>query len=194
MAEQDRRIRRTRRLLTEALISLILEQGYQRTTVQDILERADIGRSTFYAHFRDKDDLLLSGFTALREELRQQLAASPSGTESADPTAPAAAVFAYAHRHQRVFRALCGRQGGQLVTRHLHRMLVDLVREQLPPELPDAGGPVPVDVVAEYYASGTLGLLGWWVDQGFPHDPGRLARMHRAVALPGLLAGAAPVA
>src|SRR5690349_21251623 len=57
----DRRVQRTRRLLHEALLSLIHEKRYEVITVQEILDRADIGRSTFYMHFKDKDELLFSG-------------------------------------------------------------------------------------------------------------------------------------
>src|SRR3954469_23951916 len=72
--QQDRRVRRTRRLLREALLALVLEKGYEAVTVQDVLDRADVGRATFYAHFRDKDDLLISGADELRESLRLQMA------------------------------------------------------------------------------------------------------------------------
>ena len=64
-ATTDRRVRRTRQLLRDALMELTLERGYDRITVQDILDRADIGRSTFYSHYRDKDDLMVSEFEAL---------------------------------------------------------------------------------------------------------------------------------
>ena len=70
--KRTRRILRTRRLLHEALVSLILEKGYADITVQDILDRANVGRSTFYAHFRDKEDLLLSGFDRLVEEFQME--------------------------------------------------------------------------------------------------------------------------
>src|SRR4029079_15081989 len=56
----DRRVARSRRALKEALTDLILEQGYESVTVQDVMDRADVGRSTFYAHFLDKDDLLMA--------------------------------------------------------------------------------------------------------------------------------------
>src|SRR5215467_15595598 len=72
---EDRRVRRSRRLPQDALLELILEKGYDKVTVQDILDRADVGRATFYAHFRDKDDLLVSGSEELREVLRAQMTA-----------------------------------------------------------------------------------------------------------------------
>ena len=59
-ARPDRRVARSRRALKEALTDLILEQGYESVTVQDVIDRADVGRSTFYAHFVDKDDLLMA--------------------------------------------------------------------------------------------------------------------------------------
>jgi len=82
-ATTDRRVRRTRQLLRDALMELTLERGYDRVTVQDILDKADVGRSTFYAHYRDKDDLLVSEFEALHPSLSVRpgsLDAGPAGT------------------------------------------------------------------------------------------------------------------
>ena len=58
----DRRVQRTRKVLHEALVELILEKGFDKVAVQDVIERANIGRSTFYSHFKDTEDLFLSGF------------------------------------------------------------------------------------------------------------------------------------
>src|SRR6266567_9635349 len=72
----DRRVQRTRRLLHKALMSLILEKKYESITVQEILDRADVGRSTFYMHFQDKDQLLFSGFQYLESFLESVQGAS----------------------------------------------------------------------------------------------------------------------
>lgn len=71
----DRRVQRTRRLLHAAIIELIDEHGWDAITVQDVCQRADVGRSTFYVHFADKEELLVSGFGELRKQL--QRASSP---------------------------------------------------------------------------------------------------------------------
>lgn len=55
----DRRVRRTRRALQDSLTSLILEKGYDAVTVEDITDRADLGRTTFYLHYKDKEELLI---------------------------------------------------------------------------------------------------------------------------------------
>src|SRR4029453_18388205 len=88
IARTDRRGRRTRELLRRALLSLVQEQGYERITVQDILDRADVGRSTFYAHYRDKDDLLLSGFEDIRSALAAERAAAAETAGGTSPLLP----------------------------------------------------------------------------------------------------------
>ena len=68
--KKDRRVQRTNQLLRAALVSLIQEKGYENITVQNIIDRANVGRATFYAHFENKEDLLVSGFEDLRALLR----------------------------------------------------------------------------------------------------------------------------
>jgi AcrR family transcriptional regulator len=65
--KKDRRTRRTRQLLRSALLSLLKEKRYDEISVQDIIERADVARSTFYMHYVDKDDLLTGGQGFLRK-------------------------------------------------------------------------------------------------------------------------------
>jgi AcrR family transcriptional regulator len=186
--DHDRRVRRTRRILHEAFISLVLEKGYERITVQDILDRADVGRSTFYAHFRDKEALLVASFDTMGDELRRDLDAMRPGVPPADPTSPAAAVFGHAHRNRRVYRAMCGKRGGNVVHRHLHGLIGGMLREHLRPHLAAARSDLPVDVVAEFCTTAMLGMLVWWVDHDFPYGPGELARMYQRLAAPGILA------
>jgi AcrR family transcriptional regulator len=71
---EDRRVRRTKRLLRGALASLVHEKPYDAIAVKEILARADVGRSAFYAHFGDKDALLDS---AIRETLRASASCAP---------------------------------------------------------------------------------------------------------------------
>src|SRR5512133_4407009 len=70
----DRRARRTRKQLKEALFALVLEKGYDGVTIEDITERADLGRTTFYLHYRDKEELLLESIDSISEELMEQIA------------------------------------------------------------------------------------------------------------------------
>lgn len=77
----NHRIQKSRKLLHQALISLILEKNYESITVQQILDRANVGRSTFYMHFRDKDELLIMGFEHLREILHDIQIKTPAAAQ-----------------------------------------------------------------------------------------------------------------
>jgi AcrR family transcriptional regulator len=179
----DRRVRRTRKLLHDAFISLVTEKGYEKTTVQDILDRADVGRSTFYVHYRDKEALLTATFDGMREQLERELTDIPAAG-TVDVGRPAALLFEHAYRNQRVYRALCGRQGGAVVQRHLRRLIGDVLRRRLRPQLTQAGTDVPAEVAAEFYASAALGLLVWWIEQDFFGDHVWLTRLYRTLADP----------
>ena len=184
VAVPDRRVRRTRKLLHDAFLALVIEQGYEKTTIQDILDRADVGRSTFYVHFRDKEALLTASFDGIRDQLEHELA-SIDATSQIDVTLPATLLFEHAYRNQRVYRALCGHQGGALVQRYLRRLVGDLLRKHLRPQFTRAGTGVPADVAAEFYTSAALGLLVWWIDHEFCNGPTWLTATYRTLAAPG---------
>jgi AcrR family transcriptional regulator len=183
VAAPDRRVRRTRKLLHDAFLALVIEKGYEKTTIQDILDRADVGRSTFYVHYRDKEALLTACFDGMREQLEREFADIPAAGPI-DVTLPAARLFEHAYRNQQVYRAMCGRQGGALVQRYLRRLIGDLLRKSLRPQFSRAGTEVPADVAAEFYTSGALGLLVWWIDQDFCGDHAWLTAVYQKLAAP----------
>ncbi|MEK6721850.1 MAG: TetR/AcrR family transcriptional regulator [Chloroflexota bacterium] len=180
----DRRVIRTRRALREALIGLILEKGYDAVTVGDIVDRADVGRSTFYAHFVDKDALLLGGFSALptlwAEESR--------GSDADGGTIPftfSLKMFRHADDQRRLFRALVGQRSGVLVQRQLDRVLSDLVRADLE-RFHAVGDDRALEVAVRFVVSAYVGLLGWWLEHPTPATPEEIDRAFRALVLPGV--------
>jgi len=111
---KDRRIQKTKNLLHEALGSLIREKPYDTIVVQEILDRANVGRSTFYMHFRDKDELLVSG---IRDMLRSSRSATePARARRGDPLWFSAPFFAHIEQHRRTSTARMG-AGGRSVVR-----------------------------------------------------------------------------
>lgn len=180
----DRRVSRTRRALHEALIGLILEKGYDAITVGDIVDRADVGRSTFYAHFVDKDALLLGGFAALpalwAEEARDSDAESGS-----TPFGFSLKMFRHADEERRLFRALVGQRSGALVQSELDRVLADLVRADLQRLYP-IGDVQRLEVAVRFVVSAYAGLLTWWCEHPAPAPPEEIDRAFRALVLPGV--------
>jgi len=171
---QDRRVRRTRRSLRAALLGLIAERGYDKVTVQDVLDRADVGRSTFYAHFRDKDALFASCFDDLREDLQRELDHTVEHPRNA--TRPLVVIFEHAYRNQAVYRAV----GVAHLHGLIHDALLDHIGEQRVRQ--------PAEIVAEYHASALVGVLGWWVRSGFPYGPAEMSRICMEVTQPSMTA------
>jgi AcrR family transcriptional regulator len=181
---EDRRVRRTRQLLIDALLALVVERGYEGLTVQDVLDRADVGRSTFYAHFRDKDDLLQAAFARLRAVLEGHT----RGQGAASLSDISLALFCHTADHRPLYRAMVGRPSGALMLRVAHEQLSDVVR----PHLDQAAGrlSVPPDVAAQYYVSALFGLLTWWLDADLPYTPAEMDAMFRRLMLPALASAA----
>jgi AcrR family transcriptional regulator len=129
----DRRVQRTQQLLRAALLSLIDEKGFETLTVQDIIDRANVGRATFYAHFDNKEDLLVSGFDELRIALKelQRRACVQRSDPDEQLFAFTHAAFAHISEYRRVFRTMVGKRCGALVQQLLNKIVLDLVRDDI---------------------------------------------------------------
>lgn len=173
---EDRRVRRTRELLSEALVALILEKGYEAVTVQDVIDRADVGRSTFYSHYRNKDALLLGSFGQIRESFEAH--------DRGEGTDFSLALFRHAVSYRRLYKAMAGERGGNLFLSRLHDYLSDHASEQLRPKTGSTS--VPVEVVVQYQVSSLLGLLTWWLDRDLPYPPEKMDAMFKELTTPGL--------
>ena len=175
----DRRVQRTRRALRAAQISLILERGWDGFSVQDLCNRADVGRSTFYTHFADKEDLLVGGLDDLRQALRQQLAARPATPDRA--LRFARGLIEHAHEQQQLFRAIIGKRSGQVVQRRFREMVLALVEEDLGPV--GRTGPRQSATI-HFLAGGLLELLTWWLESRSPIEPEAVEALLEAMAAP----------
>jgi len=185
----DRRVRRTQDLLRRALLSLIQEKGYARITVQDILDRADIGRSTFYAHYRDKDDLLRAGFHDIRAALAGERDAAEKGTGSkAELLEPMHAVFDHVGQHRQFWGPLSRKGGADLVTRILHQSVSDLAREHLQSRFPDTqADPTRLEATIQFVTGACMGLVTWWLENdAVPYTAEEIQSIFRQLATKGV--------
>jgi AcrR family transcriptional regulator len=186
---EDRRIGRTRKLMHEALMALIVEKGYESVTVQDILDRADVGRSTFYAHYRDKDALLLSGFDHLRTLFEQQqhsLLASRHGDSEPDFNF-ILELFRHTGQHHKLYKAIVGKQSGEMILKYLHRYLYDLLIVPHSALIKNRKAPpVPVAITTHWLVSSLLSLMTWWLDNNMPYSPEKMDELYRKLTMPGI--------
>ena len=129
----DRRSQRTRRLLTAALVELMLEKRFDDISVQDILDRADIGRSTFYGHFSSKEALLYSSLGDMLHGLELHMAEEGNAHRGSDAPGgdivllPSLGLFRHIKQHQRLYRALFSSSSLEPVTQNLPQQLAQVV-------------------------------------------------------------------
>ncbi|MDO9302291.1 MAG: TetR/AcrR family transcriptional regulator [Anaerolineales bacterium] len=181
---EDRRIQRTRQGLQDALLALILEKGFDAVTVQDVIDRANVGRSTFYAHFQDKEDLLLSGF----EHLRTEFEGFFLGQELTDegPWALSLSMFQHAENHRDLYKALAGKQGGNIALAHIQKYLYAYLLEHLKEQLPKRKKTISPEVLTHFISSSFISLLTWWLNNDSSYSAAQMNDYFRQLVQPGV--------
>lgn len=186
----DRRVARTRATLQHALISLIPKKGYEAVTVEDICDAANVGRSTFYAHYTGKDDLKRRGLDEhLRALLatRQKEALAAPGDVHDRSLGFSLLLFEHARDHLELYRALAGGRGGEVSLSGIREILSDLVRAELTAtaatDLPEVA---PREFVVQYVVGAYMAVLTWWLDRGAKPPPVEVDRMFRRLATDGI--------
>ncbi len=157
MARPDRRIRRSRQQLHEALVTLILERGWDRVTVQAVCDRAGVGRSTFYVHFADKEDLLVGGLEHVRDDLRRHRRAM----KQAPAFAFVGGLIAHADGSRRLFRAVIGKRAGVAVQRRFREVVTELMIDDLRDQ---AVRDAMLEVTSRFLTGALVELLFTWVE------------------------------
>ena len=191
----DRRSRRSREALHRALIALVLEKGYEAVTINDIVARADVGRSTFYAHFDSKEDLLTSGMAELRTLLmaHQERALAGCGGLDARGLGFSRALFEHVPSYREVYRALVSERGSAIVMNRLSGLLADLVRQDLAAMAPPAeSDPVPRSALVQFVVGALTALLTWWTDRKCDLPPASVDTMFRRLTIPAIAAALGP--
>jgi AcrR family transcriptional regulator len=188
---QDRRVRRTRAALHDALLSLMIEKGYEAVTVQDLIDRADVGRSTFYAHFADKDDLLRDALAELQTMVSP--ARRPDRVDRRRPVRFGLQMLQHVKDQEDLLRAMLARPSGGVVRTEIERLLTVVVKQELD-ALAEVSAPprLPADLLAASVVATFMTVLLWWVDEGFRHPPEEVEAVFLTLAGPAIRAAIPP--
>lgn len=188
-AKIDRRVARTRATLHHALMSLILEKGYEDVTIGDICDAANVGRSTFYAHYTSKDDLRRNGLDHMRKSIvaQHRNALVTNGNLRDRPLAFSLTMFEHAREHLDRYRALVGSGGGGVALTTIRETLSDLVRDELVVTADEKStDAIPRELVVQFVVGAYMAMLTWWLDNGAELSPQRIDAMFRRLALEGV--------
>ena len=181
----DRRVQRTRQLLRDALVSLILEKGYQKITIQDIIDRANVGRSTFYAHYRDKDDLLFSGFDELAHDLHRHMRSPVASDDNHGHLLHSLEFFIHADNNKELYMAMAESGGGDLILDIARQHMQNHIQVHLN-QFPTIGDEIPLPVITNFLAGSLLTMITWWLEQNLPYSPEQMDDIFNSLAMPGV--------
>ena len=182
MTKTDRRVERTRELLQKALIELISERGYDAITIQDIVNRANLGRTTFYLHYNSKDELFMSCHETIVSKFHIGLFHPLSREELLSDEIPPNMTSAYQHLEEGralLYPIFQGRDS-QLMLRQIRDRSAREIETNLRATFAEAKSAIPLDMLANYLAGAQIALMQWWLEKRRPYTPAILTQVfHR---------------
>jgi len=170
------RVRRTQKLLREALIELIEERGFDALTIGELTERAMVSRAAFYRNYQDKYDLVEQIF----EEAMSALLNAVGDLGLEHPPESWVTFFEHIAQYERLYRALLGRKGSLWFVRKMRTSLADLVKERghLPHGPNASARPVHAfsdEFVPDIVSTMFVEAITWWLEQRRPYTPKEIA-------------------
>lgn len=187
---EDLRIKRTRKLLRDALIEATTEKGFAAVTVQDITDRAMVNRATFYRHYQDKYDLALANVKDLLTDLHftDQPLDIQSKVDLTDQAVPVLVqLFEHIRDHAAFYRIILGKEGSSTLEAPIRSYVEQVMRRRL--EL--AGydpqrARMPLELCINVMVSTALGLVKWWLEHDLPYSPEQMATWLPQINVRGL--------
>ena len=180
-SKNDRQSQRTRQALGDALLELMMEKGYRAVSIKDIIDRANVGRSTFYAHYADKAELFEAQLNRMVEMLIQH---TPPAIFERNPFFPSLGLFQHVQQQWKLYKLLSWEAGSTLHIDQLQKTISDQIEQRLVAEGKTFELPIPI--LANFLAGSLLSLLKWWLDNKMVYSPEQMDEMFRKLALPGI--------
>ncbi|MEO5686133.1 MAG: TetR/AcrR family transcriptional regulator [Burkholderiaceae bacterium] len=177
----DRRAARTRDLLLGALPGLMAERGFERLTIQNIIDRAGVGRATFYAHFENKEELLAGSVGRLRMWLEAM-----RGRYPAQPFAFMMPFFDHLASHRAIYRTTFERESEVSVERLIRAMMRELVRAELTANRTPQQDDAAIELATQFVVSTFWSVTVWWMGSGGQRPPAQVNAIFLQLAQPGL--------
>ncbi len=187
----DLRIKRTHKLIQDALIELITEKGFDATTVGDIAARAMVNRSTFYRHYEDKYDLVTRILKDAMDQMVVEVGPPLKDLISIDPVDPPEGwikFFEHLAGHAQMYQAMLGPNGSPWFAFKMRDYLSDVIcrRVQVLGERGNRGS-IPEEVVIAFVSNCCLGVMVWWLESKKDVSPRQIAEWFSEFLLYGYL-------
>ncbi|MCC6605931.1 MAG: TetR/AcrR family transcriptional regulator [Anaerolineae bacterium] len=181
----DRRKKRSRNMLGQALLELVREKKFEQITIQDITDRADLNRATFYLHYSSKEELLADSLEAYFDELVQQISAKTMNKPLWENPEADELVFVHVAEHADLYRVLLGENGLGYVINRVIDYIAQYSELQLRMGLATAVPQAPVEIMARHVAGSLYAIITWWLLHDMPYPPHQMAQMTTRLCVTG---------
>ena len=178
LSRHERRRLQTRQLLMQTTLQLVLQKGYAGVSIQDITDRADLGRGTFYIHFKDKDEVLWTAFQEMFQALEQEAHAQLDRRMPQVEYYGLLNIFRHAHKNRDLYRVMFGGQGSAMLTGRVQDFLAGAFLNDIrQAPAPEVDFHLPHEIEAQMLAGMISRLLYWWLATPNKYSPERMAAM-----------------
>ena len=184
---KDRRLRKTRQGLRQALLTLLKEKRYEDISVQDIIERADVARSTFYAHYLDKDDLLTGQNGIFAESLGHEIAEHSEHERSGSFSS--LSWFQHIQAQGDILKVIAKDPAMDIAMKTLRKLIHQNVLDGLQAHHQLGGkAQVPISLLADYLTDTLMSMVKWWYQNDMTYSPQQMDALFKQLVMPGALA------
>jgi AcrR family transcriptional regulator len=178
----DPRVRRTRRMLRDALVSLILEKDFASISIRDVTERAEVAYITFFRHYESLDQLLMEVLNEGLAELLAHIETLAKQSETSALETEGRLIFEYIEQKADLFRILFKSQSVTRVRKKVVRNIATIFQKSCLP-LARSGSPVATAIMSNHIATSLLSLIEWWLDNKMTPPPPQMGKVYKSLII-----------
>ena len=196
--KMDRRVQRTLQSLRTALLDLIKEKDYDEISIEEITERANVGRTTFYLHYKDKEDLLMEEFSTIMYERAQALSEIPFSVwvpvseedlKKNIALQPLLLVFDHIHNNSELYNLLLKSTNSSKIIERIRKISTDAIVKFVEAKMETDPIPllseVPIEFFAAFFSGALISIVSWWIREDMRHTPEEVTNMFRSLFFSG---------
>lgn len=178
----DPRVRRTRRLLREAMVSLIIEKDYGAISIRDVTDRAEVAYITFFRHFGSLDELLMEVLDEGLAELRNHIETLAKQSETSALETEGRLIFEYIQQKADLFRILFKSQSVTRIRKKVVQTIADIFRQSCAP-LARSNSQVAINIMSNHIATSLLSLIEWWLENNLNPSPAEMGKVYKSLII-----------
>ena len=178
----DPRVRRTHRLLRDALVALILKKDFASISIKEITERADVAYITFFRHYESIDQLLMEVLDEGLGELLTRIETLAKQSDASNLETEGRLIFEYIGQKADLFRILFKSQSVTRVRKKVLRNIATIFQKSCAP-LTRSNNPVTVNILSNHIATSLLALIEWWLDNKMTPLPAEMGKVYKSLII-----------